>query len=604
MKSCGIFILIVLAVVAGLALGLFLGWVVWPVQWINASPVDLRTEFQTDWVNMAIDSYSVNQNAQLAAQRFTYLGEDGPKSLAAVLANPQWVTEADAQAYAEAVKQELGADTVTVPTTETAAPTLGSRLLKMPLFAYVVVALFLALLAVVLLVILVVRLLNNRKEETVPEAVAPIAVVSGAETAQAEGIASEPESATTEIAPGEEMVEPQQADASTGEMAAAGVAVAGVIAAAESAGEPEAISPEEAVTEEVAAPGTEAFEAEIPATMAEEPSEGGAGTVAKVLAGGAAIAGIAGAIGGSDEEKEVETAQDMEELEAEAPIAPAEEISEGGAGTVGKVLVGGAAVAGIAGAIGGSDEEKEVETAPDETAGVVSAVEEVAGGKPEFEGVVDTVEGAIEDTKPVKTAAAEGAALAGVEWALESQAQEETPEPASDLFPPTESVLPAEGEEPAVGDWIPEAPSSELDTDYLGKYNRKVIDIEGIGEAYTDRLAEAGITTTHALLQQCATSKGREELAKKTGISGKLILEWANHADMMRVQGIGPQWSDLLEMAGVDTVRELALRNPSNLYQKLAEINDQKKLVRKLPTEAQLEDWIEQAKDLPRILTY
>ncbi len=87
-------------------------------------------------------------------------------------------------------------------------------------------------------------------------------------------------------------------------------------------------------------------------------------------------------------------------------------------------------------------------------------------------------------------------------------------------------------------------------------------------------------------------------------ISPTLILEWANHADLMRIRGIGPQWSDLLEMAGVNTVREMAMRKPAHLHAKLVEINAEKNLVRQLPTEAQVEDWVEQAKELPAILTY
>ena len=144
----------------------------------------------------------------------------------------------------------------------------------------------------------------------------------------------------------------------------------------------------------------------------------------------------------------------------------------------------------------------------------------------------------------------------------------------------------------------------ETPADLYGKYNRKIVEVEGIGPAYSGRLEAAGITTTQAYLQQCSTPKGRQELAEKTEISGKLILDWANHIDMMRVSGIGPQWSDLLEKAGVNTVRELATRNPAHLHGKIEEINAEKNLVRVLPRLDQLEDWIEQAKDLPRILSY
>ena len=107
-----------------------------------------------------------------------------------------------------------------------------------------------------------------------------------------------------------------------------------------------------------------------------------------------------------------------------------------------------------------------------------------------------------------------------------------------------------------------------------------------------------------ALLVRGAKGKGRQELAEATGISGKLILEWINHADLMRVKGIGPEYADLLEEAGVDTVAELAQRKPENLFAKLGEVNQARKLVRKLPTLKQVQGWVEQAGALPRLVEY
>jgi predicted flap endonuclease-1-like 5' DNA nuclease len=132
----------------------------------------------------------------------------------------------------------------------------------------------------------------------------------------------------------------------------------------------------------------------------------------------------------------------------------------------------------------------------------------------------------------------------------------------------------------------------------------KIIDIEGIGETYAQKLAEAGVKTTDALLKAGATPKGREELAGKTGISGKLILEWVNHADLYRIKGVGSEYSDLLEEAGVDTVPELAKRDPKNLFKKIIEVNEAKKLVRRPPLLSDVESWVAQAKELPRVLTY
>ena len=131
-----------------------------------------------------------------------------------------------------------------------------------------------------------------------------------------------------------------------------------------------------------------------------------------------------------------------------------------------------------------------------------------------------------------------------------------------------------------------------------------VLKVEGIGEIYAQKLREAGIATTQALLEQGASPQGRTKIAEKTGISGTLILEWVNHVDLFRINGVGEEYSDLLEEAGVDTVPELAQRNPENLHQKLVDVNQAKKLVRRLPTQAQVSDWIEQAKRLPRMVTY
>ncbi len=132
----------------------------------------------------------------------------------------------------------------------------------------------------------------------------------------------------------------------------------------------------------------------------------------------------------------------------------------------------------------------------------------------------------------------------------------------------------------------------------------KIIVIEGIGEAYAQKLQAAGIVTVEALLEHGASPHGRQGICDKTGISDSLILEWVNRADLFRIKGVGEEYSDLLEVAGVDTVPELAQRNPEHLYQKLVAANQEKKRVRKLPTQAQVGDWVEQAKNLPRIVTY
>ena len=128
--------------------------------------------------------------------------------------------------------------------------------------------------------------------------------------------------------------------------------------------------------------------------------------------------------------------------------------------------------------------------------------------------------------------------------------------------------------------------------------------VEGIGEVYAQKLSDAGIKTTNALLKQGSTSKGRNELAENTGICETLILECVTHVDIFRIKGVLEEYADLLEESGVDTVKELAQRNPENLYKKLVEVNEQKKLVRQLPGKSQVENWVAQAKQLDGAVFY
>lgn len=132
----------------------------------------------------------------------------------------------------------------------------------------------------------------------------------------------------------------------------------------------------------------------------------------------------------------------------------------------------------------------------------------------------------------------------------------------------------------------------------------KIIDIEGVGEAYAEKLQAAGINKVSQLLEKCAAPKGRKELAEQTGISDKLILRWTNHADLFRIDGVGPQFAELLEAAGVDTVKEFRHRVPENLQPKLEETNAQKNLVRRVPSLKEVEKMVEQAKALEPVVTY
>ena len=127
----------------------------------------------------------------------------------------------------------------------------------------------------------------------------------------------------------------------------------------------------------------------------------------------------------------------------------------------------------------------------------------------------------------------------------------------------------------------------------------KIIDIQGIGPVYAEKLIAAGIETVDQLLEAGKTAKGRKELEEKTEITGKLILTWVNHADLFRIKGVGPQFAELLEAAGVDTVKEFQHRNAENL-----EVNEEKNLTKVVPSVKMLQDMIDQAKELPAVVTY
>ncbi len=136
--------------------------------------------------------------------------------------------------------------------------------------------------------------------------------------------------------------------------------------------------------------------------------------------------------------------------------------------------------------------------------------------------------------------------------------------------------------------------------------NYKVADIEGIGPANSKKLAKAGIKTVNGLLQKGATPKGRKEIAAATGIDESVILKWVNMADLYRIKGIGKQYAELLEKAGVDTVKELKQRKADNLMAKLAEVNSagKKRIVRVLPGLKRVQAWIDEAKKSTYTITY
>lgn len=132
----------------------------------------------------------------------------------------------------------------------------------------------------------------------------------------------------------------------------------------------------------------------------------------------------------------------------------------------------------------------------------------------------------------------------------------------------------------------------------------KIEDIEGIGPSFGEKLAGADINTTEDLLKACCAKPGRVSIAASTGISESLILKWTNAADMMRVKGVGPEFAELLEASGVDTVKELRTRNSDNLAAKMAEINETKKLTRAVPAASVVAGWVDQAKAMDPTITH
>ncbi|MGB5177562.1 MAG: DUF4332 domain-containing protein [Gammaproteobacteria bacterium] len=132
----------------------------------------------------------------------------------------------------------------------------------------------------------------------------------------------------------------------------------------------------------------------------------------------------------------------------------------------------------------------------------------------------------------------------------------------------------------------------------------KIEEIEGIGPANAKKLAAADISTTDGLLKLCCDARGRKATAEKTGVGEGQLLKWANMADLMRISGVGSEYSELLEAAGVDTVKELRNRNAVNLAAKMAEVNATKKLTRTVPSEKVVSKWVEQAGALDPLITH
>lgn len=134
--------------------------------------------------------------------------------------------------------------------------------------------------------------------------------------------------------------------------------------------------------------------------------------------------------------------------------------------------------------------------------------------------------------------------------------------------------------------------------------SKNIQDVEGIGPKYATMLNEAGIKTTANLLEAGASKNGRKALAEKTTINEKMLLKWVNMCDLFRINGVAGQYAELLEGAGVDTVKELRTRNAENLAEKMAEVNKEKNLCKVSPSSSTVVKWVEQAKDMEPMVTH
>ncbi len=228
-----------------------------------------------------------------------------------------------------------------------------------------------------------------------------------------------------------------------------------------------------------------------------------------------------------------------------------------------------------------------VDAAYDATFDVVEDVSDVVEGT-----TVEAYDASLDVTRGV------AAAETGVISAIGYDSVEESPEMAADLSAEQTAVEPSEDEVRAdLEDYLKSfGPSSEF---------RKPIEyVEGIGAAYGQKLRAIEINTVSDLVVNGATRRGRKHIADQTGIAQSLILTWVNHVDLYRIKGVAEEYADLLEQSGVDTVVELAQRNPANLYKRMKEINEQKSLVRRIPHASDVESWVLQAKDLRRLIHY
>ncbi len=490
---------------AGLFIGLvILGWWLWPVQWTNGTYEILIPEQQEDFLRAAINSYTLEPDADLANQRYQGLGQYGPSTLGAISAEPGAQSAAEIEGFAAAVgATEAIQNPPERPTEGSTAELAVGRAIASPLAAGLLILLILVLAALLILTLL---RRAGRKSQT-----------------KAETIEVSPDLASPVIAEATLDTEPLQVAAETTEL--------------ETADQAEALPdwlqeppPEEGEAIEPVETGTESIEEEEKSLSDED--------IAEIT---------------SSQFSPSQEGQAMPDFLKDASLGEAAVVLAAGAGLAAAALEG----------------EEEGEDEP-------VAAESI-------------------ETLPLAEGTLLGETTLETEDVLEAETEEAVSEPTL--------VEETRDEDAALSELL-DIEIQETQAEAHAKFGQDIQSVTGIGPAYGEKLRLAGITSPLLLLRNGATAKGRQKISEESGLSEKLILKWVNFVDLYRIKGVSEAYAELLEAAGVDTVPELATRNPSNLHAKLLEVIEQKRIYRTPPELSAVESWVAQAKKLPRAIQY
>lgn len=550
---------LILGVLFGLVV---LGWWLWPVQWVDASPEQLLYQYQVEYLNTTIEAYGFSGDTSVAQARYFALGANAETALAEIVQNPgslppELITEFSQQVVGVPV------DTLASKPVETPKTTTGLN----PWIAVLIALIFLFIGGVV--TYLVVR--GTRRQEGELEAIPSEGALeeeaAAEDTLEVEPILSQADYAEPYTIEDELPDETRTTDSEEW-YPLSSEAEQGAVPADQEAvlTEPE-LAPAEQEADLFELETASAEQEYVPAEQEAAQADRGELDLPPFLAaaGAAAAAGYAAAELREEEPAEEETISELPETEfLEEQEVPLED------SRVEEAAMAGLATAWLAEEVG----EQEEPVGEQEEPILEEPEEEIEA--PDFSDL--EVEENLEEAEFPDLEAEAAIVGATVVGAQEEATEVEGEQAAEELVKPHDPI--------------------EV------KMRKKLEYVEGIGPAYAAKLGEIGILTTGKLMVEGVTRAGRQELAEKSGITETLILKWLNMIDLYRIKGIGSEYAELLEAAGVDTVPELAQRNAGNLYQALAKTNEEKRLVRQLPTPEQVVEWVEQAINLPRIIQY